>query len=451
MDTYGNHSKKSPFADSPYECAWEVPAAPAQPETATPQPEEAPPQPAAAKKPVKRGMRPIVAVLLAVACTIGATVGTSALWQGKMDRMEAAMDDKFNVLSEKYDEIRQQESTAPSVPAATLTPSQVYSRNVSALVAVYARYESAEGYGQSVGSGFLISADGYIVTNYHVVENSAQVSVTTQDGKDYAAQVIGYDASNDVALLKIDGKNLPFAVLGSSDKVKVGDQVAVIGNPLGDLTASLTVGYISAKDRLINSDGSAINMLQTDAAINAGNSGGPMFNMNGEVIGIITAKFSGDSGTGATVEGLGFAIPIDDVAGIISDLKEFGYVTGAYLGVYVRDVDIYGQSYGLPAGAYVDEAIAGYCAAKAGVRAGDIIINVGGYDVDSLNALTRALRRFKAGDTTSLTVYRNGRREYLTVTFDEKPVPQLEQEPSPDEPVGGTKEWWEYFLFPFYG
>jgi serine protease Do len=325
---------------------------------------------------------------------------------------------------------------------------------VRALVAVYARYEGLEGYGQSVGSGFLITADGYIVTNYHVVEESTRVSATTYDGKNYAAQVIGYDASNDVALLKIDGKDLPFVLMGSSDKAKVGDQVAVIGNPLGDLTATLTVGYISARDRIINSDGSSINMLQTDAAINSGNSGGPMFNMYGEVIGIITAKYSGDSGTGATVEGLGFAIPIDDVAGIISDLKEFGYVTGAYLGVYVQDVAESAQFYGIPAGAYVTEAVAGYCAAKAGIRAGDIIINVGGYDVDSLNALTRALRRFKAGDTTSITVYRNGKREYLTVTFDEKPVPQQEQNVTPDEPVqapGSFEDWLEDFLYPFFG
>ena len=454
MDTYEPPKKKSPYANSPYECAWEAPAAPAQPESVTPNPDMAAPQPSFRPRQVKRGMRPVIAVLLAIVCTIGATIGTSVLWQGKMDRMEAAMDDKFSVLEQLYKDSQLQQTPSVSVPSSPMTPSQVYAQNVKALVSVYAVYESAQGYGQSVGSGFLISADGYVVTNYHVVEDSAQVSVTTHDGKNSAAQVIGYDASNDVALLKINGKNLPYAIMGSSDKVKVGDQVAVIGNPLGDLTATLTVGYISAKDRLINSDGSSINMLQTDAAINSGNSGGPMFNMYGEVIGIITAKFSGDSGTGATVEGLGFAIPIDDVAGIISDLKEFGYVTGAYLGVYVRDVDAYGQSYGLPAGAYVDEAIVGYCAARAGVRSGDIIINVGGYDVDSLNALTRALRRFKAGDTTSLTVYRNGRREYLTVTFDEKPAPQAEQTepaPSPDESVGGTKEWWEYFLYPFYG
>ena len=144
--------------------------------------------------------------------------------------------------------------------------------------------------------------------------------------------------------------------------------------------------------------------------------------MNGNVVGITTAKYSGDSGTGATIEGLGFAIPMDDVAGMISDLKEFGYITGAYLGVYVRDVDASAQSYGLPAGAYVEDVLQGYCAKKAGIRAGDIIVNLGGYDVDSITTLTRVLRRFEAGDNVSVTVYRAGKQEYFTVTLDEKPV-----------------------------
>ena len=262
---------------------------------------------------------------------------------------------------------------------------------------------------------------------------------------------MGYDSANEIALLKIAGENQPFAVFGSSDKLAVGDQVSAIGNPLGELTATLTVGYISAKDRIVNSDGTALNMLQTDAAINSGNSGGPLFNTNGEVVGIITAKYSGSSESGATIEGLGFAIPVDDVAGIISDLQKYGYVTGAYLGVYVRDVDVSAQSYGLPAGAYVEEPMSGYCAEKAGIRAGDIIINLGGYDVDSVNALTRTLRRFKAGDTVSVTVYRNGNREYLSVTLDEKPVETQNipsQETTPES--GDMEDYLEDFFFPFF-
>ena len=231
----------------------------------------------------------------------------------------------------------------------------------------------------------------------------------------------------------------------------MGDQVSAIGNPLGELTASLSVGYISAKDRVVSGDTSGVHMLQTDAAINSGNSGGPLFNACGEVVGIITAKYSGSSGSGATIEGLGFAIPVDDVKGILSDLQKFGYVTGAYLGVYVRDVEESAQAYGLPAGAYIEEPMKGYCAEKAGIRAGDIIINLGGYNVDSVSALTRTLRRFKAGETVSVTVCRNGKREYLSVTLDEKPAPT--ETPSTQQPTTPNSSGIEDFFgsfFPFF-
>ena len=231
--------------------------------------------------------------------------------------------------------------------------------------------------------------------------------------------------------------------------------MAAIGNPLGELTATLTVGYISAKDRIVDTDGTVINMLQTDAAINSGNSGGPLFDMNGKVIGITTAKYSGNSQSGATIEGLGFAIPVDDVVGILADLKEFGYVTGAYLGVYVRDVDASAQSYGLPAGAYIEEAIRGYCAQEAGIRAGDIVVNLGGYDVDSVTTLTRVLRRFKAGDSVSVTVYRAGRQEYITVVLDEKPVQTEDTLPEATQPENNQNQngsifpWFDFFE-PFF-
>ena len=444
MDTYETEYKKSPYAQSPYECAW------AESQPSAPCVEVVP-----KTQKSKRGIKPLVAVILLVVCCVGTAVGVSVLWQGKIDKMEAAMDDKFAALKQLYTE--SQSENATQLPnQGPLTPGQVYARNVQAVVAVNARYESDQGLGESVGSGFLISADGYVVTNYHVIANATSAAVTTHAGKSVDAKVIGFDSSNDIALLKIDGENYPFAVLGSSDKIAVGDQVMAIGNPLGELTATLTVGYISAKDRIVNSDGTVLNMLQTDAAINSGNSGGPLFNTNGEVIGIITAKYSGSSDSGATIEGLGFAIPVDDVAGILHDLRTYGYVTGAYLGIYARDVDSSAQSYGLPAGAYVEKTMNGYCAEAAGIRAGDIIINLGGYDVDSLNSLSRALRRFKAGDTTSITVCRNGNREYLTITFDEKPVEQTQlptqqpaQQPTNPSASDWFDDWLEDFLYPF--
>ncbi len=458
MDTYENDqftepAKKSPFADSPYECAY---VEPELPETHEPKPK---------KTKNRRGLKAVIALLVIAACCAGTAIGVSGTWRNRIAKMEAAMDDKIAALEQLYSEKNQQQTNTQIPSEGPMTPGQVYAKNAPAVVTVSAVYRAANGTGESRGSGFIISPDGYVVTNYHVVEDATTLTVMTHDGKSLEATVKGYDASNDVALLKVEGENLPAVTLGSSDALQVGDQVAAIGNPLGELTFSLTVGYVSAKDRVVNTDGEAINMLQTDAAINAGNSGGPLFNMNGQVIGIITAKYSGNSDSGATIEGLGFAIPIDDVAGIISDLKEFGYVTGAYLGVSVRDVNQNAQEYGLPAGAYVADVTKGLAAERAGVKAGDIIVDLGGYAVDSVTTLTRVLRRFEAGQTTSLTVVRNGQKVYLDVTLDEKPVQQNPADQGGntgnngnsgnggnyENPYGQWFDNWKDYLSPFFG
>jgi serine protease Do len=163
--------------------------------------------------------------------------------------------------------------------------------------------------------------------------------------------------------------------------------------------------------------------LQTDAAINSGHSGGPLFNMKGEVIGITTAKYSGTSSSGATIEGIGFAIPIDDVTGLLSDLATYGYVTGAYLGVSVSDMDPAAANYyGLPLGAYVQKVDEGYCAQRAGIQPKDIITKIGGIRVETVNDLTRALRNFKAGDMTVVTICRGGKEMDLKITLDAKPI-----------------------------
>lgn len=447
MDTYQQNfepkpKKRSPYADAPYECAFVEPEVP-----------EACPELKVREKREHRGWKTLLVLLIFAACCAGTAIGVTSIWQGRMERMEAAMDDKFAALEQLYKETNRLESTNVTAQG-PLTPGQVFAKNVNAVVAVDALIETSEGYGESMGSGFIISADGYVVTNHHVIESATEVVLITHDGNVLEARIVGSDATNDIALLKVDGEdNLPFVTMGSSDALAVGDQVAAIGMPLGELTVSMTVGYISAKDRVINTDGTEINMLQTDAAINSGDSGGPLFNMNGEVVGIIAAKYSGNSNSGVAIEGLGFAIPVDDVDSILEDLQEFGYVAGAYLGVYVRDVDVSAQSYGLPAGVYVEETMADFSAERAGVRAGDIVVNLGGYDVTSVTELTQVLRRFNAGDTTSLTVYREGKMVYLKVTLDEKPVenqePQIEEEPAmPSE--GDYNEWFEFFA-PFFG
>ena len=307
------------------------------------------------------------------------------------------------------------ESSVPSTGnSGSLTPSQVYAQNVAAVVSISSSSGS--------GSGFILTEDGYVVTNYHVIENASRVEVTLSNSEKYTGKVVGFDSAHDVAVLKIEATDLPHVFLGSSDALAVGDQITVIGNPLGELSYTQTVGYISGKDRGVSTENTLINMLQTDASINSGNSGGPMFNMKGQVVGIITAKYSGTTSSGASIEGIGFAIPIDDVLKKIQDLIEFGYITGPYLGVSVKDVDISAsQSYGIPMGAYVVTVEKGNCAYAAGVREKDIIIGLGEYTVGSINELTSALQGFKAGDTTTIRIWRSGTIHELKITLDEKP------------------------------
>ena len=197
-------------------------------------------------------------------------------------------------------------------------------------------------------------------------------------------------------------------------------------------------------------------MIQTDAAINSGNSGGPLFNMQGEVVGITTAKYSGSTSSGASIEGIGFAIPIDDVMDLVDDLMEYGYVTNqAYLGVYLEEMDAnVAQAYGLPSGPRVQSVVEGSCAETAGIQAGDIIIGLGDQEVSSYSDLTYALRNFKAGDTTTIQVYRSGQELTLNITLDEKTVendPSQTEQPSGEMPEDGSYEEWYNYFAPFFG
>jgi serine protease Do len=347
-----------------------------------------------------------------------------------------------------------------------LTPSQVYARNVRSVVLISCEatgsYYGQTVTGQSTGSGFIMTADGYVMTNAHVVEGANKISVIAYDGTAYTAALCGTDTTNDVALLKIEGQDLPAAVIGSSDDLIVGDQVVAIGNPLGELTSTMTVGYVSAKDRDVTTDGTTINMIQTDAAINSGNSGGPLFNMKGEVVGITTAKYSGSSSSGATIEGIGFAIPINDVLGLVEDLMEYGYVKGAYMGVTIQDMDAQtaamAEVYGLPVGPIIVSTEAGGAAEKAGILPNDIVTKIGDKEVSTVSDLTRALRDYEPGDTTTVTVYRSREIIDLTITFGERPaeVPtQTRPQAQPQETVpedyysgeGSIEDW----LNPFFG
>ena len=409
------------------------------------------PEPKQPKQPKERkGFRRAVSVLLVLALVLGSCGATAVLmnqyWKKEMQALTQQMNDKIAAVQK--DASKQSAGTVgrPLASGEYLTPGQVYERNVNAVVAITVQVEGHDDYGRatsgiSSGTGFIITSDGYVVTNYHVIEGGTKVTITTHNDEEYPAEIVGYEANNDLAVLKVDAEDLPYVTLGKSTDLLVGDQVVAIGNVLSTFASSLTVGYVSGVDRVVDTEGTAMNMIQTDVAINSGNSGGPLFNMNGEVVGITTAKFSGNSSSGASIEGIGFAIPIDDVAGMIEDLMTYGYVTGAYLGVMVRDVDINTQSFGLPAGAFVESVSAGGAAERGGVQAQDIITEVGGYAVTSVSDLTRMLRKFKAGETVSVEVYRAGQMKTLTVTLDEKPREETEEPTQPQQNQPETGFW----------
>ena len=310
-----------------------------------------------------------------------------------------------------------------------MEPAEVYASTVNSVVSINTTATAGTNiFGQTVetasaGSGFIISSDGYIVTNYHVVKGATSVKVTLYSGDTYDATVIGGDSDYDVAVIKINASGLPAVTLGNSADVNVGDTVLAIGNPLGELTFSMSQGIVSCCDRAINVDGTPFNMIQVDASINPGNSGGPLVNLYGEVAGIVSAKYSSYSNT--TVEGLGFAIPISDVQAIITDIIENGQVTGkAYLAIKAGtmteqmaaqyDIDI-------TEGVFVYSTESGGAGEKAGLQLGDVITKLNDTAITSMTDLTMAKKSYKAGDTVTLTVYRSGEYITLDLTFDQQP------------------------------
>ena len=346
-------------------------------------------------------------------------------------------------LSSCEEALVQKNSSASSVPTANkslasannlisdaptlMNPAEIYDQALQQAVGIRTEVTMTNFFGMTSsgavsGSGFIISEDGYILTNYHVVENAhtanLDIQVITADGTEYTAKIVGVEPNNDIAVLKVEAQGLNAAALGNSDDLRVGDEIYAVGNPLGELEFSMSSGHVSALDRVINTQESErINMFQIDAAVNEGNSGGPVYNAMGEVVGIVTAKYSSSG-----VEGLGFAIPVNDIKAIVNDLINIGYVTGkAYMGVSFdsRYNSMYSQYYGMPLGAYVGEVTPHTAAEKAGLKAGDIITAIGGYAIDGYNDVKGALRHFSAGDTAVLTVYRAGDEIHLSITFDE--------------------------------
>lgn len=309
-----------------------------------------------------------------------------------------------------------------------MSPAEVYASTVNSVVSINCSAVSTNIFGQqtesaSSGSGFIYTADGYIVTNQHVVANASSINVTLYNGDTYPATLVGSDSDYDVAVLKIDAKDLPAVTLGSSTDVNVGDTVLAIGNPLGELTFSMSQGIVSCVNRAINVEGTPFNMIQVDASINPGNSGGPLMNLYGEVVGIVSAKYSSYANT--TVEGLGFAIPINDVQSIIKDIMENGSVGNkAYMAITAGTMtQQMAAQYKINAteGVFVYSVEDDGAGDKAGLKLGDVITKLNDTQITSMEDLSAAKKGFKAGDTVTLTVLRDGKEITTQLTFDAQP------------------------------
>ena len=309
-----------------------------------------------------------------------------------------------------------------------MTDAELYAANVNSVVSINITATSDPNFfGQTTqtagaGSGFILTPDGYIVTNYHVVGDADTVKVTLYNGDSYDAQYIGGDEDYDIAVIKIEATDLPNVTLGNSDSLNVGDHVLAIGNPLGTLSGTVTDGIVSALERQVTIDGNNMTLLQTSAAVNPGNSGGGLFNASGELIGIVNAKSTSDS-SGNAVDNIGFAIPINSVKTIIEDLISHGYVTGQIvLGVSLVDItdERTARYYGLDStGVYIQSVESGSIADKGGLQAGDRLLSFGGVEVSTADELKAALASHSVGDRVEIKVSRNGREYTHSVVLTE--------------------------------
>ena len=428
---------------------------PVQPEYEQPVFEEIPPAPTyvppVEKKQKKRGGNgKIVAVALCcslIGGILGAAGGVLATRQ-----FSPVVDEKTSNILEG-----QRENTVIDInkidTSKVMTPAEVYAANVNSTVgittSVTTNFWGYQTTSPASGSGFIISKDGYILTNHHVIENSSAITVSFYDGTTKDAQLVGYDASNDIAVLKVEAENLSPVILGDSDNLNVGDTVLAIGNPLGELTFTLTVGAVSALNREVTtSTGVTMNLMQTDCAINSGNSGGALFNLYGEVIGITNAKYSSNgSSSEASIDNIGFAIPLNNIRSIVTSIIEKGYISKPYIGVSVTNVSEETQSYGLPQGAAVKEVVADSPAEKAGLQVNDIITQVDGQQITGSSDLVTYVGKCEIGQVLKLTVYRQGSSMELTLTVGEQIQQATQQETQQQQQSSGNG----FQDFPFWG
>ena len=392
----------------------------------TPPPTGPEPQAAASKPPKKRRKRSGGRIARsAVALVLAAAMGFAGGFVG------ARVGNAGNkVVIQQVERTDSSAASGTAVSSSGMTTSQV-SEMVSPSVVVITTeqvvYSQWSWYGQNqvesgAGSGVIISSDGYILTCAHVVSGASQITVTIGD-TDYTATVVGKDDTSDVAVLKIDATGLTPATVGDSDSLSVGDSVLAVGNPLGELGGTVTSGIVSALNRSVTIQGTSstntMSLIQMDASVSPGNSGGGLFNMNGELIGLVNAKSSSSD-----AEGLGFAIPINDAIQVAQDLLENGYVSGRpYMGITyiaVTDAQTAAQLNVNAYGVYVVDVVQGGPADKAGLKAGDRIVSIDGTEIAQKDDLGTLMQQHTAGDTLSITVARDGQMQTVSLTLGEK-------------------------------
>ncbi|MBQ3702383.1 MAG: trypsin-like peptidase domain-containing protein [Oscillospiraceae bacterium] len=343
-------------------------------------------------------------------------------------------------------------ATAASAESPELSPADLYEKNVVSTVGITTSGKINSRFGgytfQAAGSGFIITEDGYILTNHHVIDGSDTVTVATFDEQTYDAKVIGYDESSDIAILKVEATNLKPVTVGDSDQLRVGDPVYAIGNPLGELTFSLTHGIVSALSRNVKTGSHTMNLIQTDCAINSGNSGGALFNSRGEVVGITNAKYSASGFSNeAEIDNVGFAIPVNSVTRIVTSIIENGYVLKPYIGITVAPLSEETASItGIKAGAVVQDVTEGAPADQAGIKVHDVIVKIDDVDIKDSNTLVQAVAKSEPGDVMTFTVYRQGEEIKLDVEIGSKTESALKDEeeaaestPVPQEQM--PQEW----------
>ncbi len=389
-------------------------------------------------KPVKKSRLGLKITALALACALmgGAAGGGAVFWA--MDRAGGAGQDASQSAGQSQVLNQGGQISAPPVTiknadgVTPMTDAEVYAANVNSVVAITTSGTAGNGYWSQptsgAGSGFILTPDGYIATNYHVIQDAEAVKVTLYSGETYDARIISGEEDYDIAVIKIEAEGLKPVTMGDSTRLTVGERVLVIGNPLGTLNFSQTGGMISSVNRAIDVDGVPFNMIQTDASINPGNSGGPMFNQYGQVVGIVSAKYT-NTASGASVEGLGFAIPINDVAAMIQDIMTNGYATNKpYLGIQPMswNQQLAAQfRYDISEGVFVSYVEEGGAADQAGLRMGDVITKLDDTKIASYEDLVAAKKKYAAGDTSTLTVYRQGETFTVDIVWGSAPEQEI--------------------------